>query len=110
MYVMPSPLTLAASSGSAKTGVGRFGLLDPASFLVAIALEVVGVRGPFLSAGRPATGFELEITQVPGVQRRTCPEVALVLCQHRQIRMASLRAVATAATCCPRLRVKRRAG
>src|SRR5262249_44576998 len=64
-----------------KTGIGRFGLLDPVSFLVALAFEIVGVRGSFLSAGRLVTGFELEITLLPGVQRRTCPEVVLVFCQ-----------------------------
>ena len=65
-----------------KPGVNRFGLLDPASFLVTPALEVVGVRGSFLSAGRLVTGLELEITQLPGVQCRTCPEVVLVSCQQ----------------------------
>ena len=34
-----------------------------------------------LAAGRLVTGFELEITQLPGVQRRTRPEIALILCQ-----------------------------
>ena len=63
-----------------KTGIGRFGLLDPASFLVAMAFEIVGVRGSFLSTGCSVTGSELEITQLPGVQRRTRPEVILVLC------------------------------
>src|SRR5262249_61168260 len=63
-----------------KTGVGRFGLLDPAPFLVAVALQVVGVCGPFLAAGRLVTGLELEIAQLSGVQRRTRPEVTLAPC------------------------------
>jgi hypothetical protein len=48
-----------------------------------MAFEVVGVHGSFLSAGRLVTGFELEIAQLPGVQRRTCPELVLVLCQQK---------------------------
>src|SRR5499427_6615997 len=56
---------------SHKAGVCRLALLDPASFLVALALEVVGVCRSFLAARWPVTGFELEITQFSGVQRRT---------------------------------------
>ena len=37
---------------------------------------------PFLAARRLVTGFELEIAQLSGVQRRTTPEVALALCQQ----------------------------
>jgi hypothetical protein len=31
-----------------------------------MALEVIGVGGPFLSAGSPVSRFELEIMQLPG--------------------------------------------
>ena len=65
-----------------KTGVGGFGLLDPAPFLVAMTLDVAGVRGSLLSARCLMTGFEIEIAQLFGVQCRSCPKIALVLCQH----------------------------
>src|SRR5215471_12127497 len=54
-----------------KAGVSRLALLDPASSLIAMAFAAVGVGRSFLSTSRLVTGFELEITQFPGVQRRT---------------------------------------
>jgi hypothetical protein len=41
--------------------VSGLGLLDPTPFLVAMALEVAGVRCSLLSARRPGTDFELEL-------------------------------------------------
>ena len=62
--------------------IGCLGLLDPAPLLLAMALEVIGVGGPFLSAGSPVSRFELEITQLPGMQGRTRPQIALALAQQ----------------------------
>ena len=46
-----------------------------------MAFQVVGVCRSLLSPGRLVTGLEIEIVQLPGVQRRTCPKGVLVLCQ-----------------------------
>jgi glutamine---fructose-6-phosphate transaminase (isomerizing) len=47
-----------------------------------MALEVVGVGSPFLTAGGLMPGLELEITQLPGMQGRARPHIALALAQQ----------------------------
>jgi hypothetical protein len=48
-------------SSRQQSGVSGLGLLNPAPFLVAMALEVVGVRCSLLSERRPVTDFEHEL-------------------------------------------------
>lgn len=47
--------------------VGRFGLFHPAPFLVAVALDVVGVRGPLLATSWLAARLQFDIPQLLGM-------------------------------------------
>src|SRR5215472_4833004 len=92
-----------------KAGIGGLGLLDPAPFLIAVALDVVSMSLALLTACCLVTRLQLEIAQLLGVQRGTRPGVALTLISRCQMMMVSLRAVATAATCWPlRARTRRK--
>ena len=64
-----------------EAGIGSLGLLDPASFLIAMALDVVGMSRALLAAVGLVSRFQLEVAQLLGVERRTCPDVAFALGQ-----------------------------
>ena len=48
--------------------IGRLGLFDPASLLVAVALKVVGVRGALLTAGGLMASLQPEVPHLLGME------------------------------------------
>jgi hypothetical protein len=74
-----------------------------------MAFEIVGVRGSFLSADSLVTSFVcLRSRNFLACSTGRCLEAVLVLCQKMPDQDRGLCAVATAATCCPRLLCTRR--
>src|ERR1700722_4787423 len=70
--------------------VSCLGLLDPSTLLIAVALDIVGVGGAFLAALGLVSRLQLQIAQLPGVQRRSGPHVAFTFAQqmpdeHREL-------------------------
>jgi hypothetical protein len=57
-------------------------LLDPASFLLAVTAEIVGVRRSPLAPRRLVSGRQFEIAHLPGVQRRARPQIAFAFAQQ----------------------------
>src|ERR1700761_3145391 len=70
--------------------VRRLGLLDPPALLIAMALDMVSVSCASLAAFGFITRLQLQIAQLPGVQRRPGPHVAFTFAQqmpdeHREL-------------------------
>src|ERR1700677_4805613 len=70
--------------------VGRLGLLDPSALLIAMALDIVRVGRASLAARGLVSRFQLQIAQLPRVQRRPGPHVAFAFAQqipdeHREL-------------------------
>jgi Integrase core domain len=68
----------------------RLGLLDPPALLIAMALDIVSVSSASLAAFGFITRLQLQIAQLPGVQRRSGPHVAFTFAQqmpdeHREL-------------------------
>ena len=62
--------------------VHRLGLLDPPALLIAMALDIVSVSCASLAAFGFITRLQLQIAQLPGVQRRPGPHVAFTFAQQ----------------------------
>ena len=66
--------------------VGRLGLLDPSALLIAMALDmaldIVRVGRASLATRGPVPRFQLQIAQLPRVQRRPGPHVAFAFAQQ----------------------------
>src|SRR5580700_9366238 len=70
--------------------VGRLGLLDPSALLIAMALDIVRVGRASLATRGLVPRFQLQIAQLPRVQRRPGPHVAFAFAQqmpdeHREL-------------------------
>src|ERR1700720_4825537 len=70
--------------------VRRLGLLDPPALLIAMALDIVSVSCASLAAFGFISRLQLQIAQLPGVQRRPGPHVAFTFAQqmpdeHREL-------------------------
>ena len=70
--------------------VRRLGLLDPSALLIAMALDIVSVGRASLAAFGFISRLQLQIAQLPGVQRRSGPHVAFAFAQqmpdeHREL-------------------------
>src|SRR5271156_3511841 len=70
--------------------VGRLGLVDPSALLIAMALDIVPVGYASLAARGLVPRFQLQIAQLPRVQRRPGPHVAFTFAQqmpdeHREL-------------------------
>src|SRR6516162_5897649 len=79
--VCARPLRTARIPTSDEPGVGRLGLLDPSTLLIALALDIVGVSRAFLPALGLVTRLQLEIAQLPSVQRWSGPRIAFAFAQ-----------------------------
>src|ERR1700722_14021790 len=70
--------------------VRHLGLLDPPALLIAMALDIVSVSRASLAAFGFISRLQLQIAQLPGVQRRPGPHVAFTFAQqmpdeHREL-------------------------
>jgi hypothetical protein len=70
--------------------VSRLGLLDPSALLIAMALDIVRVGPASLATRGLVPCFQLQIAQLPRVQRRPRPHVAFAFAQqmpdeHREL-------------------------
>ena len=92
-----------------ETCVGLLGIADCLALAVAHRLVAVGGGRPLLlaAAARWISGFQLQFPELPIEESWPVPGVIFLLGQLCQTMTASLRAVATAATCLPRLSLTR---
>ena len=65
-------------------------MLDPSALLIAMALDIVRVGRASLATRGPIPRFQLQIAQLPRVQRRPGPHVAFAFAQqmpdeHREL-------------------------
>src|ERR1700722_2201452 len=65
-----------------EASVSRLGLLDPPALLIAMALDIVSVSRASLAAFGFISRLQLQIAQLPGVQRRPRPHVAFTFAQQ----------------------------